>query len=95
MKILLLILVVVAVTLSLFLWDSRKKGSKTEAGKSKNHNHNDQSDPPNSQSSDLFESPEAKRLKQSTAAELDIAVEKLERMSLEEIIKMATDGELI
>jgi FtsZ-interacting cell division protein ZipA len=93
MKILLLILGAVAVALGLFLWDSRKKGSKTETGKSKNHN--DKSGRPNSQSSELFKSPEAKRLKQSAATELGISVEQLERMSLEEIVKMATDRELI
>jgi len=93
MKILLLILGVVAVALSLFLWDSRKKGGKTPAAKSKNHN--DHSDRPNSKSSELFKSPEAKRLKQSAAAELGISVDQLERLSFEELKKMATDRELI
>ena len=93
MKILLLIPGVLAVALGLFLWDSRKKGSKTETGKSKNHN--DKSGSRNSQSSRVFESAEAKRLRQSAAAELGISVEQLERMSLEEIIKMATDRGLI
>jgi FtsZ-interacting cell division protein ZipA len=93
MNILLLILGVVAVALGLFIWDSRKKGRKKEAGKSTNDK--DKSDRPNSQSSELLNSPEANRLKQSAAAELGISVEQLEHMSVEEIRQMATDRGLI
>jgi hypothetical protein len=93
MKILLLILGVVAVLLGLFLLDSRKKGGKTEADISKKHK--DKSDRRNSRSNELFNSPEAKRLKQSAAAELGISVEQLDRMPVEEIRQMATDKGLI
>jgi len=93
MKILLLILGAAAVAVGLFLWDSRKRGGKLKAGKSTKHK--DKSDRPNSKSSELFNSPEAKRLKQSAAAELGISAEQLERMSVEEIRQMATDMGLI
>lgn len=93
MKILLLILGIVAVALGLFVWDSRKKGRKSESGKSTKDK--DKSDHLNSQSSELYNSPEAKRLLQSAAAELGISVEQLEHMSVEEIRQMATDRGLI
>lgn len=93
MKNLLLILGAAAVAVGLFLWDSRKRGGKLEADKSTKHK--DKSDRANSKSSELFNSPEAKRLKQAAAAELGISTEQLERMSVEEIKQMATDLGLI
>ena len=39
--------------------------------------------------------PEVKRLKQSVAAELSISIEKLERMSAEDVTQLAKEKELI
>jgi FtsZ-interacting cell division protein ZipA len=93
MKILLLILAVAAVAVGLFLWDSRKRSARTPAGKSAGHKN--KSDRPDSESNESFNSPEAKRLKRSAAAELGISVDQLDRMSVEEIRQMATDRGLI
>jgi FtsZ-interacting cell division protein ZipA len=93
MKTLLLIFGAAAIAVGLFLWDSRKRGGKIETGKSTKSEG--KPDHPRSKSNEWRNNPEVKRLKQSAAAELGIPVEQLDRMSVEEIIQMATDRGLI
>jgi hypothetical protein len=90
---LILILGAAAVAVGLFLWDSRKRGAKP--GNEKPTKPKGKSDRPKSGSKDLLDNPEVRRLKQAAAAELGIPVEQLDRMSIEEIVQMATERGLI
>ena len=93
MKMLLLILGVVVVALNLLLWYTKKRGGKTEADAPKDQKEN--LDPPLTNSAELLNSPEAKPLKQSAAAELGISVRQLDRMSVKEIEDLAAKKGLI
>jgi hypothetical protein len=93
MKMLLLILGVVVVALNLLLWYSKRKGGKTEADEPTNHK--DELDAPFADSTEFLNSPNAKPLKQSAAAELGISVEELDLMSVEDIKQLAKNKGLI
>lgn len=93
MKLLLLILGVVVVALNLLLWYSKRKGGKT--GTQEPANHKGQLDVAVTGSGEILNSPKAKPLKQSAAAELGISVEQLDRMSVKEIRQLATKKGLI
>ena len=93
MKLFLLLLGIVVVALNVFLWYSKKHSGTTENGKSpKNVKKSDAS---KTDSADFLNTPEADELKQAAAAELGIPVEKLNRMSVEEITHLAAEKGLI
>ena len=93
MKLLLIILGIVIVALNLLLWYSKRKGGKTEADKPANQK--DKLDAPFGNSNDFLNSPKAKPLKQSAAAELGVSVKQLDRMSVKEIEQLAAKKGLI
>ena len=93
MKLILLILGVVIVVLNLFLWYSKKVARKTKAAESSNPKG--KADGSNTPSVEFLDSPEAAPLKQSAAAELGISIEQLDRLSVEEIEKLADEKGLI
>ena len=86
MKLFLLILGIVVVALNVFLWYSKKHSSA--AG-------NKNSPATKTDSNDFLNSPEADKLKQAAAAELGIEVEKLNRMSADEIAHLAAEKGLL
>lgn len=75
------IFAVLAVAANLFfIWYAKRKGLKTKT---------------NAYSQGYLNTPEVKQLKQSAAAELNISVEELDRLSAEEIKQLAKKKELI
>jgi hypothetical protein len=93
MKLFLVILGVVVVALNVFLWYWKKRSSA--AGKGKSPNNIMKSDASKTDSADFLNTPAADKLKQAAAAELGIPVEKLNRMSVEEIAHLAAEKGLI
>jgi FtsZ-interacting cell division protein ZipA len=93
MKLILIILGVVAVLLNVVLWYVKKRSGKTiEAKTSKRKDKLDRSD---TRPREIEGQPDIKQLKESAAAELGIAVEQLDRMSMDEIVELARDKGLI
>ena len=93
MKLFLLLLGIVVVALNVFLWYWKKQSSATGNDTSP---HNDNKTVASETDSDEFlDTPEVDELKQAAAAELCIPVEKLNRMSVEEIAHLAAEKELI
>jgi hypothetical protein len=90
MKLFLLILGIVVIALNVFLWYSKRRSGDTKAEKSPGHKKQSETDATN-----FINSPQADELKQAAAAELEIPVERLNRMSTEEIAQMAADKGLI
>ena len=86
MKLFLLILGIVVVALNVYLWYSKKQSAATG---------NDTISAPQTDSADFLNSPEADKLKQAAATELGIPVEKLNRMTVEEIADLAAEKKLI
>ena len=93
MKLFLLILGIVVVALNVFLWYSKKHGSAAGNGKPTDTEKN--SSASYTDSDDFLNTPKADELKQAAAAELGIPVEKLNRMSVEEIAHLAAEKGLI
>ncbi|MGD8342644.1 MAG: hypothetical protein PVI38_11140 [Desulfobacterales bacterium] len=93
MKLFLVILGIVVVALNVLLWYSKKHSSAAGNGKSPNNEKN--SDTSKTDSDDFLNTPAADELKQAAAAELGIPVEKLNRMSVEEIAHLAAEKGLI
>ena len=93
MKLILLILGVVVVVLNLLLWYSKKQARKTKADESSSHKG--KTDGSTARSIKLLDDPEVTPLKQSAAAELGISIEQLDRLSVEEIEKLAAEKGLI
>ncbi|MGD9081457.1 MAG: hypothetical protein PVG96_19070 [Desulfobacterales bacterium] len=93
MKLILLLLGVAIVALNLILWYSKKLARKTKADESSSHNG--KADGSTTPSIEFLDNPEAAPLKQSAAAELGISIEELDRMSVEEIEKLAAEKGLI
>jgi hypothetical protein len=93
MKLLLLLLGVVVVALNLLLWYSKKKAGKTKADESSSHK--DKANISAARSIEFLNNPEVEPLKQSAAAELGISIEQLDRLSVEEIEKIAAEKGLI
>ena len=93
MKLLLLILGVAAVALNLLLWYSKRQAGKTK--KDESSRHKDKAGASAARSVELSNNPEIEPLKQSAAAELGISIEQLDRLSVEEIQKIAAEKGLI
>ncbi|MGD2100472.1 MAG: hypothetical protein PVG35_23095 [Desulfobacterales bacterium] len=93
MKLFLLILGIVVVALNVFLWYSKKHGRTSENDKSPANPKKSKAS--QADSANFLDSPEADALKQAAANELGIPVEKLNRMSVEEIAHLATEKGLI
>lgn len=93
MKLILLVLGIVVVALNLFLWYSKKKGGAADADKSTANIK--KSDGSEIDSTEFLNTPKADGLKQAAAAELGISVEKLSRMSTDEIALLAAEKGLI
>jgi hypothetical protein len=93
MKLLLLILGVAVVALNLFLWYSKRQTGKTKADASSSHK--DKAGGSDARSIEFSNSPEIEPLKKSAAAELGISMEQLDRLSVEEIEKIAAERGLI
>jgi hypothetical protein len=93
MKLILLILGVAVVVLNLFLWYSKKQARKTKADESSSHK--DRAGGSAARSIEFSNDPEIEPLKQSAAAELGISIEQLDRLSVEEIEKIAAEKGLI
>jgi Flp pilus assembly protein TadB len=93
MKLLLLILGAAAVALNLFLWYSKRQAAKTKADKSSSHK--DKTDGSAARSIEFSNHSEIEPLKKSAAAELGISIEQLDRLSVEEIEKIAAEKGLI
>jgi hypothetical protein len=93
MKLFLLILGIVVVALNVFLWYSKKQ--RHAASNAKSTDRLEKSAESQTNSSDFLDGPEADELKQAAADELGIPVEQLNRMSAEEIIRLATEKGLI
>ena len=85
------IFAVLAVAANLFfIWYAKRKGLKTKSDESSNHK-----DGSYAYSQGYLNTPEVKQLKQSAAAELNISVEELNRLSAEKIKQLAKKKELI
>jgi len=81
----------VAVAANLFfIWYAKRKGHKTKADESSHLKESSMA-----YSKEFLDSEEGKALKQSAAAELSISIEELDRMSVEEIIQLAKEKDLI
>ena len=93
MKLFLLILGIVVVALNVFLWYSKKHSEAAANGKSPDNEK--KSGDSKTDSTDFLDTPEADELKQAAAAELGIPVEKLNRMSANEIANLAAEKGLI
>ena len=87
MKLFLLILGIVVVALNAVLWYSKKHSGAAGKGKSSKASKSD--------AADFLNTPEADDLKQAAATELGIPVEKLNRMSVEEIAHLAAEKGLM
>ena len=93
MKLFLLLLGIVVVALNVFLWYWKKQSSATDNDTSP---ADDKKPVASETDSDNFlDTPEADKLKQAAAAELGIPVEKLNRMPVEEIARLAAEKGLI
>lgn len=93
MKLFLLILGIVVVALNVFLWYSKKHSGAS--GNRKTPNNVKKSGASKTDSAEFLNTPEANELKQAAAAELGIPVEKLSRMSVNEIAHLAAEKGLI
>ncbi|MGD8470003.1 MAG: hypothetical protein PVF78_05190 [Desulfobacterales bacterium] len=93
MKLLLLILGVAAVALNLLLWHSKRQAGKKKAAESSRHK--DKAGASAAPSIEVSNNSEIEPLKQSAAAELGISIEQLDRLSVEEIEKIAAEKGLI
>lgn len=93
MKLFLLILGIVVVALNGLLWYSKKHSGGAANGKSPNTEK--KSNASKSDSVDFLNTPEADELKQAAATELGIPLEKLSRMSVEEIANLAAEKGLM
>ncbi len=93
MKLILLVLGIVVIALNLFLWYSKKQGGAANADKSTANIK--KSDGSETASTEFLNTPKADELKQAAAAELGISVEKLGRMSTDEIAILAAEKGLI
>ena len=90
MKVALIFAVVAVAANVLLIWYAKKKYRKANA--------NESSDPNNTTGAFAYgylNTPEAKRLKQAVAVELGISVEELNRMSAEDVRRLAKEQELI
>ena len=86
-----LIFAIVAVAANTFLiWYLKRKFHKAEKDESSNQNESS-----SAFSAGYLNTPEAKRLRQSAAAELSISVEELDRMSVEQVTHLAKEQEVI
>jgi hypothetical protein len=90
MKIALMLAVITVVANVFLIRYAKKKCHKTKAD-----GLSDPENDYNTLSCGYLNTPEAKRLKQSAASELNISVEELDRMSPEEITHMAREQKLI
>ncbi|MGD9086644.1 MAG: hypothetical protein PVJ41_16820 [Desulfobacterales bacterium] len=93
MKLFLLILGIVVLALNVFLWYWKKRSGAADNRKSPNNQK--KSNASKTDSADFLNTPAADELKQAAAAELGIPVEKLNRMSVEEIAHLAAEKGLI
>jgi hypothetical protein len=93
MKLLLLVLGVAVVALNLLLWYSKRQAGKTKTNESSRHK--DKADAAADRLVELSNNSEIEPLKQSAAAELGISIEQLDRLSVEEIEKIAAEKGLI
>jgi hypothetical protein len=93
MKLILLTLGVVIAALNLVLWYSKRLARKTKADESSSHKGKVEGS--KAPSIKFLDNPEAAPLKQSAAAELGISIEQLDRLSVEEIEKLADKKGLI
>ena len=74
-----------------FIWYAKRKSHhKTKADESSHLKEGSMA-----YSKEFLDSEEGKALKQSAAAELSISIEELDRMSVEEIIQLAKEKDLI
>lgn len=93
MKLILLVLGIVVIALNLFLWYSKKqRGAANTAKSTANIKKSEGSE---TDSTEFLNTPKADELKQAAAAELGISVEKLGRMSTDEIAVLAAEKGLI
>jgi hypothetical protein len=93
MKLSLIVLGMVVVSLNVFLWYWKKYSGAAGSGKSPSNEK--KSGDSRTDSTDFSNTMEADELKQAAAAELGIPVEKLNRMSVEEIAHLAAEKGLI
>ena len=93
MKLLLLVLGVAVVALNLLLWYSKRQAGKTKTNESSRHK--DKAEASADRLVELANNSEIEPLKQSAAAELGISIEQLDRLSVEEIEKIAAEKGLI
>ena len=93
MKLFLVILGIVVVALNVFLWYWKKHSSA--AGKGPSPKNKKKSKASKTGSAHFLNSPQADELKKAAAAELGIPVEKLNRMSVEEIAHLAAEKGLL
>ena len=89
MKIALIFGVVAVATNVLLVMHVKRKYQKSKAAESSNLENGS-----NAFSAGYLNTPEVKRLRQSTAAELGISVEELDSMSVEGIIQLANEKEV-
>jgi len=87
MKIVFILAVAAVVTNLFYIWYAKRKRVKKKADESSNPNVG--------LSQEFINSAEGKTLKQAAADEMGIAVEELDRMSVEEITQLAKKKELI
>jgi FtsZ-interacting cell division protein ZipA len=93
MKLILIILGVVAVVLNAILWYAKKRAGKTVNAKASAREEKlDRSD---TRPREIEGPPDISQLKESAAVELGIAVEELDRMSIDEIVELAEEKGLI
>ena len=85
-----LILAVLTILANLLIWHAKRKTKRTKADESSKMKRD-----LSGYSKGFLNTPEIRRLKQSAAAELDISVEDLDRMSVKEINQLAGRKELI
>ena len=90
MKVALIFAVVAVAANVLLIWYVNKKYHKAKAEES-----SDLKNTTDAFSYGYLNTPEAKRLRQSPAAELGISVEELDRMSAEDVRQLASEQELI
>jgi hypothetical protein len=93
MKVFLLILGIAVVALNVFLWYAKKQ--RNAASIANSPDKLEKSAHSETNSIDFLDSPAADELKQAAADELEIPVEQLNRMSAEEIVRLATEKGLI
>ena len=93
MKVFLLILGILVVALNVFLWYAKKQRNAADIAKPPDKLEKSVDSETNS--IDFLDSPAVDELKQAAADELGIPVEQLNRMSAEEIVRLATEKGLI